>query len=135
MDLILQNFIISAAFTQGTLKKYTPIHTFSIGTYDLQRESGFSYDKKLELAYNQMTIDLVSYFGYRVSAIRMQSGTVFYILSLYMPSQGGSEDLETSLDELSDIIDTIEGNSLCILCGDFNGDMGALGGSRRGATV
>ena len=58
----------------------------------------------------------------------MQSGTVFYILSLYMPSQGGSEDLETSLDEFSEIIDTIEGNSLCILCGDFNGDMGALGG-------
>ena len=44
----------------------------------------------------------------RICAIRLQTsnGSVFYILSIYMPPQGSMENLETSLDELSEVINS-----------------------------
>ena len=47
-----------------------------------------------------------------------------------MPAQGCKEDLEFVLDELSEILESREGNSISILCGDFNGDVGNVGGYR-----
>ena len=68
----------------------------------------------------------------RICAIRLQTvdGQVFYFLSVYLPAQGANEGLEASLDELSEVIDSIEGGSHIIVCGDFNGDIGVLGGPR-----
>ena len=65
----------------------------------------------------------------RVCVIRMQTsnGTILYFFSIYMPAQGCNEDLEFVLDKLSEILESREGNSICILCGDFNGDVGNVG--------
>ena len=40
------------------------------------------------------------------------------------------ENLETSLDELSEVINSREGNCCCIVAGDFNGDIGNKDGGR-----
>ena len=46
----------------------------------------------------------------RVCAIRLQTGVsqVYYFLSVYLPAQGAREDLDTALDELSEVIYSIE---------------------------
>ena len=68
----------------------------------------------------------------RICAIRLQShdGKIFYVLSIYLPAQGSYEDLGASLDEMSEIVESREEGAQVIICGDFNGDMGELGGPR-----
>ena len=68
----------------------------------------------------------------RICGIRVQNrkGAIFNIYCVYMPSRGCEGDLATSLDELSGIIENTETGSNSIVCGDFNGDMGVLGGER-----
>ena len=53
-----------------------------------------------------------------------------FIFYLYLPAQGSREDLGTSLDELSEVISSIEEGAHTIVCGDFNGDIGTQGGTR-----
>ena len=45
-----------------------------------------------------------------------------------MPSQGSPDDFDTVLDDLADSLNNTEEGSLSLLCGDFNGDVGHLGG-------
>ena len=59
-----------------------------------------------------------------------QDGDVYFFVSVYLPSQGSEEDLETVLDELSEIVESREPNSQSILLGDFNWDVGSHGGPR-----
>ena len=68
----------------------------------------------------------------RICGIRMQSsfGRVLNILSVYMPSPGASDDFDVVLDELADAVESLETGSLTLICGDFNGDVGHLGGPR-----
>ena len=68
----------------------------------------------------------------RICGIRIQgeSGRVVNILSIYLPAPGSRDDLSVVLDELSEIIEGMEVGSLTIVCGDYNGDVGHLGGPR-----
>ena len=46
----------------------------------------------------------------RICALRLQidDTRVFYFISVYLPAQGASEDLDASIDELSVIVNSIE---------------------------
>ena len=59
-----------------------------------------------------------------------QPGEVYFFVSVYLPSQGGEEDLRTVLDEISEVIESREVGSHVIILGDLNGDVGSLGGPR-----
>ena len=68
----------------------------------------------------------------RVCGIRIQTSSkrVINIYTVYLPVQGSSDDFNIAIDEISEIINAREDGSLCIVCGDFNGDVGHLGGYR-----
>ena len=68
----------------------------------------------------------------RICGIRLQTkaGGVLNILSVYLPSVGSPEDYSVVIDELDEVISSREDGSLCIVGGDFNGDLGTLGGPR-----
>ena len=70
----------------------------------------------------------------RVCVIRVQSdsGKVMNFLSVYLPAAGSDDDFPACLDELSEILESREDDSVSVVCGDFNGDMGMLGGPRVG---
>ena len=57
---------------------------------------------------------------------RPQKGKFF----TFYPAQGARENLGTSVDELSEVVNSFEDGAHIIVCGDFNGDIGCLGGSR-----
>ena len=59
-----------------------------------------------------------------------QPGEVYFFVSVYLPSQGGDEDLGTVLDEVSEVVESREPGSHVIVLGDYNGDVGSLGGPR-----
>ena len=75
----------------------------------------------------------------RACVLRFQplGGDVYFFISMYLPAQGCDDDLPVALDEVSEIIETCEAGSKIILLGDFNGDVGSLGGPRgiRDATA
>ena len=52
-----------------------------------------------------------------------------------MPSRGCEGDIEVCLDELFGIIESREGDSFNVVCGDMNGDMGILGGPKGKKSV
>ena len=68
----------------------------------------------------------------RICAVRLQceNASIINIYCIYMPARGCADDLETTLDELSALIEGSELGSHNILCGDFNADVGLRGGSR-----
>ena len=68
----------------------------------------------------------------RFCAIRVQTptGNVINIFSVYMPSPGSDDDLSTTLDELSAVLESMEPESVNLICGDLNGDLGSLPGCR-----
>ena len=68
----------------------------------------------------------------RICGLRIQDarGTTLVILSVYMPAVGAHDDLSDVLDDVSNIIDNLDEDVVPILCGDFNGDMGNMGGPR-----
>ena len=74
----------------------------------------------------------------RICGIRIatKDGGTLNIFSVYLPAQGCGEDFEACLDDLAEIIESREQGSMNIIFGDFNADMGSLGGSRgkRAAT-
>ena len=68
----------------------------------------------------------------RICGVRVQTvnGAVINIFCVYLPAYGCGEDYETTLDELSAILESTEDGSINIIGGDLNGDLGALGGPR-----
>ena len=68
----------------------------------------------------------------RICGIRMETGdgAVLNLLSVYLPACGSRENIEVTLDELSCIVENMDDNTVPIICGDFNGDMGKEGGNR-----
>ena len=59
-------------------------------------------------------------------------GSTYVVLSVYMPAVVARDDLAAILDDQSGIIYNLEDDT--VICGDFNGDMGQVGGF-RGAGV
>ena len=49
---------------------------------------------------------------------------------MYLPARGCVDDLEITLEELGAILENTELGCHNILCGDFNADLGNLGGKR-----
>ena len=68
----------------------------------------------------------------RICGVRVQAvnGSVINIFCVYLPAYGCGEDYETTLDELSAILESTEDGSINIIGGDLNGDLGMLGGPR-----
>ena len=68
----------------------------------------------------------------RICGVRVQTkdGLVLNVYSLYMPAAGCRDDFKTALDEVAEIINTDERGTCIILSGDFNANMGFLGGKR-----
>ena len=68
----------------------------------------------------------------RICGLRIQTkrNRVINIFSVYMPSQGSSDDFETTFDECAELINSRENEAFNIVCGDFNGDVGHLGGPK-----
>ena len=68
----------------------------------------------------------------RICGIRMQdeSGRVINILSIYLSAPGSADEFNIVIDELSEVVERMEEGSLTIVCGDYNGDVGHLGGPR-----
>ena len=66
----------------------------------------------------------------RMCGLRVQTNRnrVINIFSVYMHSQGSSDDFETTIDECAELINSRE--AFNIVCGDFNGDVGHLGGPK-----
>ena len=67
----------------------------------------------------------------RMCGLRLQtkSKRIVNIFSIYLPSQG-SADFGTVIDECAEIVNDREPNAFNIICGDYNGDVGHLGGRR-----
>ena len=68
----------------------------------------------------------------RVCGIRVpiHDGRILCIYSIYLPSQGSIDDFSTTVDEIYDIVYSDSPSNLCVMCGDFNGDVGYLGGRK-----
>ena len=68
----------------------------------------------------------------RICGIRLQNtnGAIINIFAVYMPASNSDDDLSTVLDELSVILEGREPESLNMVCGDLNGDVGNAGGPR-----
>ena len=68
----------------------------------------------------------------RYCGIRFQTetGRILNILSVYLPAPGSTDDYNEVIDSLSESIENMEAGSLTLVCGDFNGDLGHLGGPR-----
>ena len=57
-------------------------------------------------------------------------GATVNIFSVYLPSPGSDDDLGTTLDKLSTVLESREPESLNVICGDCNGDMGNIPNGR-----
>ena len=68
----------------------------------------------------------------RICGVRVHTsaGIVLNVYSVYLPSPGCADDYDEVLDEIAEIINTGDRSTYSILIGDFNADMGYLGGSR-----
>ena len=71
----------------------------------------------------------------RICGVKIQNkmGATFNLLCVYLPAKGSAEDFSTVLDELGSIIDQLEVGNINIICGDFNADLGSLGGPKSKA--
>ena len=66
--------------------------------------------------------------------IQNSAGGVCYVWNVYLPAMGAGEDLGTSLDELSEVVECRDPGGDIIIMGDLNGDIGSFeggGGSRE----
>ena len=68
----------------------------------------------------------------RICGIRLQSdsGGVVNIFSVYLPAMGCGDDYAACIDDLAEILESREQGSTSVVCGDCNGDIGNLYGSR-----
>ena len=62
--------------------------------------------------------------------LHTKEGRSINIYSVYLPASCSSDDFDIVLDDVADIIDRNEQGTISILCGDFNADIGFLGGNR-----
>ena len=62
--------------------------------------------------------------------IQLKTGQVINIFSIYLPTQGSCDNFDITMDELVSIINSKEDHAFNIVAGDFNGDVGYLGGHR-----
>ena len=62
----------------------------------------------------------------RFCAIRIQNsnGATINVFSVYLPASSSDDDLSTTLDQLSVVLEGRDSDSLNLVCGDFNGDIG-----------
>ena len=69
----------------------------------------------------------------RFCAVKLQNsdGAIFNIFCVYFPAMGCCDDLATTIDELSAIIENTEFGTKNIICGDMNADIGDLCGTRN----
>ena len=88
---------------------------------------GIIWDKNLSGVTPIKDIDNDRFCAIR---IQLQNGTVVNIFSVYLPPPGSKDDLSTTLDELSIALERRGGDSLNLVCGDCNGDMGCIPGGR-----
>ena len=72
----------------------------------------------------------------RICGLRIQThnNISIAILSVYMPANGSRDNLSVSLDELEGVIGSLGDSVIPIVCGDFNGNMGTLGGKKGTGT-
>ena len=68
----------------------------------------------------------------RICGIRIQlaNDLALSILSVYLPAVGGDDSFPNCLDELSSIVEALGDDSLVMICGDFNADVGTRGGPK-----
>ena len=68
----------------------------------------------------------------RICGVRLQNslGTIINIFCVYLPTQGGYDDLQTVTDEMAAILEGTEEGCVNIIGGDFNCDIGSEGGPR-----
>ena len=68
----------------------------------------------------------------RLCAVRLQNtqGAIFNIFCVYFPAKGCCDDLTTTIDELSAIIENTDFGTKNIICGDMNADVGNSCGTR-----
>ena len=62
--------------------------------------------------------------------IPIRDGRCVCVYSVYLPAQGSAEDFDTIIDEVHEIVCDSASKDIAIICGDFNGDVGFLGGLR-----
>ena len=60
----------------------------------------------------------------------MKSVMSLSFVSVYLPAMGCSESLDSSLDDITEVIESREEGARIIVMGDFNGDVGTSGGPR-----
>ena len=63
-------------------------------------------------------------------SVHTSEGVNINIYSIYMPASCSSDNYDEVLDEIAEIINSNNDGTLSILCGDFNADLGYLGGPR-----
>ena len=70
----------------------------------------------------------------KICAVRLQTEnhSIINIFCVYLPARGCADNLEITLDELGAILENTELGSHNVLCGDFNADIGSLGGGGGG---
>ena len=71
----------------------------------------------------------------RLCGIRLETsnGSIFNIISIYLPAQGSPESYSSCLDDLGEVIETRDMGSYTIICGDANADFSRKG--RDGAVI
>ena len=72
----------------------------------------------------------------RICGVMYQApgGRCVRIYSVYLPSPGSCDDYESVLDDLAGQLSDNDNNSLAMICGDWNADMGHLGGKKSNRT-
>ena len=62
----------------------------------------------------------------RICGIRLQTerGGILNIFSVYLPAMGCGEDYGSCLDDMAEVLESRELESVSIICGDCNGDIG-----------
>ena len=62
--------------------------------------------------------------------VQLSDGVKLSILSFYLPAVGGEYSFPNCLDELTSIVEYLSEESIVLVCGDFNADVGSGGGSK-----
>ena len=100
-------------------------------TYGVRRGQG-----GIAILWNNKAVSITPIHEYvhdRLCAVKLQnsSGAIFNIFCVYFPARGCCDDLATTIDELSAIIENSDFGAKNIICGDMNADIGNLYGTRN----
>ena len=101
--------------------KHSPSESYGCGRG--QGGVGILWDKRLTgvTPLSDITHD-------RFCAISLQNahGVTYNIFSVYLPAAGSADDLSSTLDELSAVLESRDPECQNIICGDCNGDIGDI---------